>query len=116
MYISAVEQLQYMLGKTGRSFVVGYGANSPRQPHHRSSSCPDNMSSNCQSMGDNTSKPNAYTLFGALVGGPDGNDVYHDSRNDYIANEVAIDYNAGFQGAIAAWKCWAMDYDCWTQT
>jgi hypothetical protein len=40
-------------------------------------------------------------LFGALVGGPDGNDRYTDSRNSITNNKVACDYNAGFQGAIA---------------
>jgi hypothetical protein len=36
------------------------------------------------------------------VGGPDANDNYVDSRQDYIQNEVATDYNAGFQSAVAA--------------
>ncbi len=40
-------------------------------------------------------------LYGALVGCPDENDVYVDSREDYVSNEVACDYNAGFQGAVA---------------
>jgi len=40
-------------------------------------------------------------LFGALVGGPDGNDRFTDSRNNIMNNKVACDYNAGFQGAIA---------------
>ena len=39
---------------------------------------------------------------GALVGGPKAaNDQYTDDRNDYIMNEVATDYNAGFQGVLA---------------
>jgi hypothetical protein len=29
-------------------------------------------------------------------------DKYFDSRQDYIRNEVTIDYNAGFEGALAA--------------
>ena len=41
-------------------------------------------------------------LYGALVGGPGSNDEYTDTRTDYIANEVATDYNAGWQGALAA--------------
>ncbi len=31
----AHSQLSYILGSTGKSFVVGYGQNSPQQPHHR---------------------------------------------------------------------------------
>jgi len=46
--------------------------------------------------------PNFHTLTGALVGGPDENDNYVDDRTDYIQNEVATDYNAGFQSAVAA--------------
>ena len=47
---------------------------------------------------------NPMTLYGALVGGPDQWDNYNDDRNDYVANEVACDYNAGFQSALAALK------------
>ena len=47
-------------------------------------------------------QPNAHVLEGALVGGPKAaNDQYTDDRNDYIMNEVATDYNAGFQGVLA---------------
>ena len=45
--------------------------------------------------------PNPNLLKGALVGGPDGNDNYQDRRDDYVKNEVACDYNAGFQSALA---------------
>lgn len=44
---------------------------------------------------------NPNLLYGALVGGPDENDVYDDVRSDYVHNEVAVDYNAGFQSALA---------------
>ena len=45
--------------------------------------------------------PNHQTLYGALVGGPDENDEYEDKRSDYVRNEVATDYNAGFQSSLA---------------
>lgn len=45
--------------------------------------------------------PNPQILHGALVGGPDINDNWHDDRSDFVTNEVAIDYNAAFQGALA---------------
>ena len=48
---------------------------------------------------------NPYVLYGALVGGPtDQNESYNDARDDYVANEVTTDYNAGFQGVVAALK------------
>lgn len=40
-------------------------------------------------------------LLGGLVGGPDLDGTYTDERGDYVHNEVACDYNAGFQGALA---------------
>lgn len=55
----------------------------------------------CSWANNEVKAPNPHTLYGALVGGPDGNDVYTDSRNNFINNEVACDYNAGFQGAVA---------------
>jgi len=42
--------------------------------------------------------PNPNTLYGALVGGPGANDDYSDDRGDFIGDEVATDYNAGFTG------------------
>jgi endoglucanase len=41
-------------------------------------------------------------LYGALVGGPSApDDAYTDNRGDYVMNEVATDYNAGFTSALA---------------
>ena len=43
-----------------------------------------------------------HVLYGALVGGPSApDDAYTDSRGDYVMNEVATDYNAGFTSALA---------------
>ena len=44
---------------------------------------------------------NRHTIYGALVGGPDSSDNYTDDRDNYVNNEVACDYNAGFTGALA---------------
>eukprot|EP00879_Flechtneria_rotunda_P008972 GHRR01009394.1.p1 GENE.GHRR01009394.1~~GHRR01009394.1.p1 ORF type:complete len:572 (+),score=160.50 GHRR01009394.1:1204-2919(+) len=95
------QQLGYILGNTGRSFVVGYGVNPPQRPHHRDSSCPP-IGQECSWNDYNSPNPNPHTLFGALVGGPNREDTYKDDRNGYIMNEVATDYNAGFTGALAA--------------
>jgi len=98
----AKQQINYILGDTGRSFVVGYGVNPPQRPHHRASSCPDRPEVCDWTSGMSNPGPNHQVLTGALVGGPDGQDNYVDDRNDYVKNEVATDYNAGFQGALAA--------------
>lgn len=52
-----------------------------------------------------STEPNVHTLYGALVGGPGQNDDYTDRRTDFTQNEVACDYNAGFQSAVAGTEC-----------
>lgn len=46
-------------------------------------------------------------MYGAMVGGPtDGTDTsYVDSRQDFVANEIAIDYNAGYSGEGPGYLC-----------
>ncbi|KAI0211182.1 hypothetical protein LSAT2_004007 [Lamellibrachia satsuma] len=67
---------------------------------HSAVSCPA-APATCDFSNLGSPNPNPHVLYGALVGGPDGNDQYTDSREDFKANEVATDYNAGFQSAIA---------------
>lgn len=93
----ATRQIDYILGKnpTERSYVIGFGNNPPRNPHHRGAhgTWLDNL--------QGEPAESRHTLYGALVGGPDANDSYTDSRGDYVKNEVALDYNAAFTGALA---------------
>jgi endoglucanase len=93
----AKRQVDYALGQNPRnsSYVVGFGVNPPKNPHHRTahSSWTDQLSFPVNSR---------HVLYGALVGGPkSNNDAYVDDRNDFTSNEVATDYNAGFTGALA---------------
>lgn len=97
----AKQQIHYMLGEGGRSYVVGFGENPPVHPHHASSACPS-APAFCGWTTFDSNEPNAHVLTGALVGGPDEDDNYVDDRSDYIQNEVTTDYNAGFQSAVAA--------------
>ena len=94
----ATDTIDYILGDNPRnsSYLVGYGDNSPQQPHHRAAS-------GVGWDGFRNGLPNENILYGAMVGGPSqANDfAYADVRSDYIANEVAIDYNSGFTGALA---------------
>lgn len=68
--------------------------------HHRGASCP-NQPASCGWNEFNSPNPNGQVLNGALAGGPDINDNYQDNRDNYQQNEVALDYNAGFQSALA---------------
>jgi hypothetical protein len=78
--------------------VIGVGSNAPQNPHHR----------NSDTLG--------VLLTGALVAGPtqraftQGQGVnalvitepgYEDVTEDYVGNEVALDYNAGLVGLAA---------------
>ncbi|MEO1353234.1 MAG: glycoside hydrolase family 9 protein, partial [Cyanobacteria bacterium J06635_15] len=92
----AESQIDYILGDNPNdfSYMVGFGEESPLNPHHRAASGTTNISD---------SAPNEHVLYGALVGGPSAPDdfAYQDVRTDFIANEVALDYNAAFTGALA---------------
>lgn len=59
------------------------------------------MPETCDWNAFNNVDPNPQILYGALVGGPGLDDSYEDRREDYVKNEVALDYNSGFQGALA---------------
>lgn len=94
-YIDFAEsQINYALGSTGYSYMVGFGENYPQHVHHRTAQ---------GSYSDNMNEPATarHILYGALVGGPNQNDDYPDNVSDYTTSEVACDYNAGFVGVLA---------------
>ena len=99
---AAAANLDYLLGRnaTGYSFVTGFGAVTPRFPHHRPSAA------------DAVAAP----VPGLLVGGPNPGQQdrcagypsrlparsYVDSTCAYAANEVAINWNAPLAYLAAA--------------
>ena len=92
----ANSQIDYILGDNPRNFsyVVGFGDNYPLRPFHLAADGGVSLES---------SEPNRHIIYGALVGGPTAADdfAYNDLRTDYAANEVGIEYNAAFTGALA---------------
>ena len=90
-----ISQMQYIMGKNplNRSYIVGYG-NSAKHPHHRAA-----HGSATNSMFD--PPQHRHILYGGLVGGPGAQDEHKDTTNDFVYNEVAVDYNAGLVGALA---------------
>jgi hypothetical protein len=94
----AERQITYILGKNpaGRSYMVGFGPNPPKNPHHRAAH--GSQVGHIDSPVENT-----HTITGALVGGPPLPDdhSFHDNRHDARSNEVALDYNAALTGALA---------------
>lgn len=88
-------QINYSLGDNPdhQCYVVGHCANSPENPHHRTAHC-------SWKNALETPETNRHVLYGALVGGPDNSGNYEDDRGNYINNEVATDYNAGFTALL----------------
>jgi hypothetical protein len=91
----AKSQIDYILGNNPAklSYILGYGTNYPKDIHHRALT-------GYQGYQNHLNDP-SYTLIGALVGGPNDEDVFKDNSNFYQYTEVAIDYNAGLVGALA---------------
>lgn len=88
-------QINYALGDNplNFSYEVGYGNSYPLNPHHRTAH---------GSWKNDIYEPvtNRHILYGALVGGPNQDGSYTDDRVNYINNEVATDYNAGFTAIL----------------
>ncbi|KAI8582148.1 hypothetical protein K450DRAFT_229243 [Umbelopsis ramanniana AG] len=94
----ALGQINYMLGNNPMltPYVVGVHMNSPANPHHAGASGGTDIGN------INTSPPTEeYVLYGAVVGGPGQDDLFYDVRDDWQQSEVALDYNAPFQGLVA---------------
>jgi endoglucanase len=105
----AMGQMNYLMGDNPAnwSYIVGFGSNVPgvgpevggtataaSHPHH----------ADAQGSLDNSQSDPAtdrHILYGALVGGPSSTDQPDDVTTDYVLNEVAVDYNAAFVGALA---------------
>jgi len=89
-------QMNYILGDNPlhRSYEVGYSDNYALHPHHRAAH-------GSKTLNMDIPEQHRHTLWGALVGGADGADEHNDETTDYVSNEVAVDYNAGFVGALA---------------
>jgi hypothetical protein len=91
-------QMDYIMGNNpkGYSYIVGFPSpeQAAKHPHHR-----DAHGSTTQNMGVPTT--HKHILWGALVGGPDATDGHTDDTTDFVGNEVAVDYSAGFVGALA---------------
>ncbi|RIA92942.1 Glycoside Hydrolase Family 9 protein, partial [Glomus cerebriforme] len=92
----AQSQIMYVLGKNPMemTYVIGISPKSPKNPHHAGAH---------GSTTNNLSQPLETTniIYGAVVGGPSRNDFYIDDRTLYDFSEVALDYNAPWQGLMA---------------
>ena len=85
----AKSQMDTLLGtnSANRTYLLGCGDTWPQHIHHRAAN------PNKDTM--------TYTLYGALVGGPDANGSYDDNTDSYSCTEPALDYNGCFALAAA---------------
>ncbi len=90
-------QINFILGDNPNNFsyVCGYGENYPHNPHHRTAHASWKNAEAYPVM-------SRHILYGALVGGPNSDGTYEDDRGNYINNEVATDYNAGYTALLCA--------------
>ncbi|KAB8085880.1 hypothetical protein EE612_008893 [Oryza sativa] len=97
----ARSQADYILGTNpmATSYLVGYGEAYPRRVHHRAASSAsyarDRDFIGCLQGFDSwysAAAENPHDLVGAVVGGPNGNDVFTDHRGAYMQTE-ACTYN-----------------------
>jgi endoglucanase len=96
-------QMCYIMGASGHSYVVGFGCNPPRNPHHYDSALTLRESGRMEVF--KSRSHNASPLIGALVGGPNAKDVWRDDRTDMNGNGVALDYNAAMLLGLVQCAC-----------
>ena len=103
----ARQQMNYIMGSTGHSFVTDWGFNPPEKPHHRPASCGYVLlQEECDlRTWDDTQRAFPNVLTGALVGGPNLYDEWEDNHLDFVASEVALDYNAALLSGVLLHIC-----------
>jgi hypothetical protein len=94
------DNIDYILGKNNSnlSFVVGFGANCAKHPHHRTVYLNDSDPTGTDLQ--NLSIPAKNTQFGLMVGGSRIPSQYKDFANEYQYTEGGIDYNACLVGVL----------------
>ncbi|XP_063950737.1 endoglucanase 4 isoform X1 [Daucus carota subsp. sativus] len=102
-------QVDYILGKNpmNMSYMVGYGEKFPERIHHRASSLPSIDQEPHLGHGWDyfwSNNTNYNLLIGAIVGGPDINDQYNDTRHDAGHSEPATYVNAPLVGLLSYFK------------
>ncbi|KAK6236667.1 hypothetical protein SCA6_012004 [Theobroma cacao] len=109
----AKQQMDYILGKNpeGRSYMVGFGNNPPKQAHHRGASVPvseANLEVGCPMSfvrWYNKDVPNPNELTGAILGGPDKQDHFTDLRWTSVYTEPCTYVNSQAVAPLAKLTC-----------
>ena len=113
LWLNGNLQMDYILGQNpvGRSYMVGFGNNPPKQAHHRGASVP--LSDAKLDVGClmsfvrwyNKNVPNPNELTGAILGGPDKQDQFSDLRWTSVYTEPCTYANSLAVAALAKLTC-----------
>ena len=103
----AMGQMNYLMGDNPAdwSYIVGFGSTTPgvgAEAGGTATAASHPHQADAQGSLDNSQTDplnDKHILWGALVGGPSSSDQPDDVTTDFVLNEVAVDYNAGFVGA-----------------
>jgi endoglucanase len=105
----AMGQMNYIMGDNPAnwSYIVGFGSTTPdvgSEVGGTATAASHPHQGDAQGSLDNSQTDpltDQHILWGALVGGPSATDQPDDVTTDFVLNEVAVDYNAAFVGALA---------------
>lgn len=85
-----------------------FGDNYPTRPYHKASynsfidyPLRGELQDKVEEDFSASKTPQRFILYGAVEGGPNVDDTWHDDRSNYEYSEVTQDYNAAWTGAIA---------------
>jgi hypothetical protein len=94
------DNIDYLLGKNSSSlsFVVGFGANCAKHPHHRNFYLVDTNPTDAQKA--TMAIPAKNAQFGLMVGGTRNPSSYTDQTINYQQTEGGLDYNACLVGVL----------------
>ncbi|MFN8436034.1 MAG: glycoside hydrolase family 9 protein [Cytophagales bacterium] len=94
------DNIDYIFGKnsSSRSFVVGFGSNYPKHPHHRNVYLNDNNPGDAAKA--TMSIPTKNVQFGYMCGGTRTASSFSDDVVNYQHTEGGIDYNACLVGIL----------------
>ena len=105
----AMGQMNYLMGDNPAnwSYIVGFGSTTPgvgSEVGGTATAASHPHQGDAQGSLDNSQTDplnDKHILWGGLVGGPSSTDQPDDVTTDFVLNEVAVDYNAAFVGAMA---------------
>jgi len=92
---AATEHLHYLLGRNplSQSYVTGFGANAPKDPHHRPSVAVNSTFPGMVVGGPNPTTERDKTLQRNCANNPPSK-FYTDHRDSFASNEIAIYWNS----------------------